>query len=97
MPQLFWTKRATQELFENLQFVLENWTEKEAKAFNKELNRILKIIVSNPKCFQRTNISHVHVVPIIPKVSLFYRLEKNGDITILCLWNNQLNPNSRKL
>ena len=43
MPQLFWTKRATQELFENLQFVLENWTEKEAKAFNKELNRILKI------------------------------------------------------
>ena len=97
MPQLFWTKRATQELFENLQFVLGRWTEKEAKAFNQELIRILKIIVSNSKCFQRTNISHVHVVPIIPKVSLFYRLEKNGDITILCLWNNQLNPNSRKL
>ena len=95
--KIIWTSHAIAELKDTLEYLKENWTEKEYKRFSKDLDHTLELISKNPHLFPETlKKIGVRKVVIAKYNSLFY-WEKNGDLEILSLFSNRQNPDKINL
>lgn len=52
--KLLWSERALSDLKNIVDYLLENWTEKELKNFARSLDKRLEIILFNPRIFPKT-------------------------------------------
>ena len=50
--QIIWTQEAKQDYLENIEYLLEKWTEKSARNFINEVDDVLELLQINPKLFQ---------------------------------------------
>ena len=71
---ILWSNPAKNDYWNNIDFLLEEWSEKEAKNFISEVNRVLKLISKNPKTFFKVGYRELRRVPITPHITLFYEI-----------------------
>lgn len=90
MRKISWNLLAKLDYFENIDFLLENWSEKEAQQFINEVNHIEFILKQGNVDFQQTDIEGVKRVVIRKQITLFYRTIDNH-IEFLRFWNNNKN------
>jgi plasmid stabilization system protein ParE len=87
MRAVRWNKLARQDYLENIDYLLQNWSEKEAQKFIDEVFEIERILANGNIEFQNTDRNDIKRCVINRQISLFYRVIHNN-IEFLRFWNN---------
>lgn len=91
-----WTDHALFELEDTIDYLEENWTERELKNFSQELDRTIELISKNPDLFQPTEKSINVRRAVVAKFNNLYYRQKNETIEILSLFSNRQDPNKKR-
>ena len=97
MAQIIWSELAKEDYWSNIDYLLEEWTSDEAITFINKVESTLKLISKKPKTFRKTGYRSTHAVPVVPQVTLFYRIINPRKIELVRFWNNYQNPEKLKL
>ena len=92
--KITWSPEAQQEYWENIQYLVDEFSVEVAQEFIHTVEQYIQTISKNPKAFQKTGFKNIRSVPIVPKISLYYREHKN-EIELLRFFNNLQHPNQR--
>jgi plasmid stabilization system protein ParE len=96
MHNIHWSPLAKEDYWANIDYLLDEWTVKDVTNFIAKVDEYLSIISKNPKTFSATKYRNTHIVPIVPQITLFYRIN-NKNIELLRFWNNLKNPSNLQL
>jgi len=88
MRAVRWNKLARQDYYDNIDFLLQNWSEKEAQKFIDEVFEIERTLANGNVEFQNTDRIGIKRCVLNRQISLFYSVISNGDVEILRFWNN---------
>ncbi len=88
-----WNNRARTDFYENIDFLLQNWSEKEAQAFIYKVSEIEFILSKGNVDFQQTEIAGIKHCVIRRQISLFYKIIDHENVELLRFWNNYQNKN----
>lgn len=95
--KILWTDFALKELENTVEYLKENWTEKELHNLASKLEETLSIIAQNPKLFPESDIKKdVYRVVVLKYNTLYYRLIRD-QIEIISFFSNRQNPKKRKI
>lgn len=94
---VFWTDYALDELAQTIQYLEENWTEKEIKKFSLKLEETIGFIAQNPYFFQRSDFEkEIRRAIILNHNTLYYRI-MDDSVEIISLFSHRQDPKKRKL
>ena len=87
--KVFWTDEAINNLESILNYLKNNWTQREIDNFKKKLGNQIKLIENNPGIFPRSNYnSRLRKAVLSKQTTIFY--EVSGHVIYLAyLFNNQ--------
>ena len=95
--KILWTDFALKELENTIEYLEENWTEKELQNFALNIDETLKLVSQNPELFGGSEIKKdIRRAVILSHNTLYYRV-KNNQIEIISFFSNRQNPKKRKL
>lgn len=97
MRNILWNNRAKLDYFENIDYLLDNWSEKEAQKFIDDVNHLEFLLKQGNVDFQNTDFKGVKRFVIRKQITLFYRIIDDNTIEFLRLWNNYKNDNKLNL
>ena len=96
MFAVIWSEPAKENYWQNIDFLLENWHEKQVINFINAVDNHIGLIQENPKLFALTDYQNVRSVLIVKQITLFYRI-KNNTVELIRFWNNHQNPKRLKI
>ena len=88
MRTVYWNKLAVSDYFANIDYLLREWSEKEAQRFIDEVEDTVYVLSQENIDFQNTDFQGVKRCPVCKQISLFYRITDQGGIELLRFWNN---------
>jgi hypothetical protein len=88
MRTVHWNKMAKLDYYDNIDYLLRDWSEKEAQVFIDEVDEIEFILKQGNIDFQNTEIPNIKRCVICKQISLFYKIIDNNNIEFLRFWNN---------
>ena len=95
--KIFWTDFALSELEKTIEYLEENWTERELRNLAIEIEETLNLISHNPNLFQKSDIKkEIRRVVVAKHNTLYYRINNNS-IEIISFFSNRQSPKKRKL
>jgi len=95
--KLFWSNRALDDLQNILDYLRENWTQKEIKKFAQKLEKRINLIQQNPRLFPRTSKRvDVRRSVLTPHTVIYYRINPKN-LTIVTLFDTRRHPKQLKL
>lgn len=90
--QVIWADKAQGDLKNIIEYLLSEWSAKEANAFLNRIEFVLALIRRNPKIFKEINRKKkIRQCVLMPQVSLYYTKQADK-IYILRLFDNRQNP-----
>jgi plasmid stabilization system protein ParE len=92
MRTVRWNKIARLDYYENIDYLLRDWSEKEAQEFIDEVNETEFILKQGNVEFQNTDMPGIKRCVICKQITLFYRTDKKN-IEFLRFWNNYQHDN----
>ena len=94
--KILWTDNALKELQKTVEYLEENWTEKELKNLAHNLEKTLKLISQNPYLFQESYFKNdVRRAIVLTLNTLYYRIIENN-VEIISFFSNRQNPKKQK-
>ena len=95
--KILWTDHAITELKETIEYLENNWTEKELRTFSTKLDHTIELISKSPEMFPESLEKKDIRKAVVEKYNnLYYRINKNS-IEILSLFSNRKNPNKKRM
>jgi len=94
--RIFWSEPAKSQLQSTIEFLVENWTEKELQRFFQALEHTIDLISQNPELFQSAEQTQVRRAIILKLNTLFYRVN-NDTVEILSFFSNRQGPKKIKI
>ena len=95
--KILWTDFALSELEKTIEYLEENWTERELRNLAIEIEETLNLLSHNPNLFQKSDIKkEIRRVVVAKHNTLYYRINNNS-IEIISFFSNRQNPKKRKL
>ena len=95
--KILWTDNALKELEQTIEYLEENWTERELRNLAESLEETITLISQNPLMFQSSKKKKdIRRAVILSLNSLYYRVSKDS-VEILSFFGNRQNPKKRKL
>ena len=91
-----WTQNAKKELGKTIEYLDENFSEKEIKKLVQKIESITELISQNPDLFPKSENNKIYKVIILKFNTLYYRT-KNNSVEILSFFSNRQNPIKRKI
>ena len=91
MRTVGWNELARRDYFENIDFLLLNWSDKEAQMFIDKVFEIENLLAKGNVEFQNTNRADIRRCVINKQTALFYRVIDEEKIEFLRFWNNSQN------
>lgn len=96
MPyQILWTVAARESYNQIIEYLIQNWSQKEIRQFIQRSEEVLLLISTNPKIYSMVA-PQIYRCVLSKHNSLFYRID-NTIITILACWDNRKDPKKRKI
>ncbi|MFN5794594.1 MAG: type II toxin-antitoxin system RelE/ParE family toxin, partial [Bacteroidota bacterium] len=90
--RIFWTDFALEELEKTIEYLKENFSEKELKNLAESIEENLILISKNPNLYQVSEAKKdLRRIVILRYNSLYYRI-KNDTIEIISFFSNRQNP-----
>jgi plasmid stabilization system protein ParE len=88
-----WSPVAEFTYLETLSFILNNWTSKEAEAFEQKVESLINILKTQKNlCPPSRKQRRIRKCVITPQTSLIYQFSK-GNIEIIAFFDNRTNHN----
>jgi plasmid stabilization system protein ParE len=95
--KILWTDNALKELEKTIEYLEENWTDKELRNLAESLEETISLISQNPQIFQASKKKKdIRRAVILSLNSLYYRVSEDK-VEILSFFGNRQNPKKRKL
>ena len=95
--KILWTDNALKELENTIEYLEENWTDRELRNLALKLEETLAYISQNPNLFQPSDVKkEIRRVVILTHNTLYYRVN-NNQVEILSFFSNRQSPKKRKL
>lgn len=95
MRQIKWNKLAKEDYYNNIDYLLSKWSEKEAQHFIEEVDEVIFILRHGKVDFQETDYPGIRRCAIRSQITLFYKILDRQSIELLRFWNN--NQDEKKL
>ncbi|KFC22613.1 type II toxin-antitoxin system RelE/ParE family toxin [Epilithonimonas lactis] len=92
---IVWTPNALIELEQTIEYLSQNFSEKEIKKLAEKIESTIVLISKNPNLFPISKNRNFHKVVIMKYNSMYYRI-KNENIEILSFFSNRQSPDKRK-
>lgn len=93
--KVFWTKRAEKSFQKVIEYLQENWSEKEIRNFVKKTFTIINYISERPRMFPYSPQQDIYNAVITKQTNLIYRIVEDKQIDILFFWDNRQNPKKK--
>lgn len=93
---IVWSPSAKLTYMQVLEYLYQEWTEKEIRFFMLRTNEVIKHITTTPLLYPYSKESDTRKCVVVKQVSLFYRL-KELQVEILMFWDNRQNPSNLSL
>ncbi len=94
--KILWTDHALKELHKTLDYLEEQWTEKELKNLATNLDKTLHLISQNPYIFQSSDFKKdVRGAVVLKLNTLYYRVIENH-VEIISFFSNRQKPKKLK-
>ena len=97
MRKVHWNKLARSDYYQNIDYLIREWSEKDAQEFIDEVDDIDFILKQGKVEFQDTNVRAIKRCIICKQISLFYKVIDEYNIELLRFWNNYQDTESLKL
>ena len=91
-----WNSQAKLDYYQNIDYLLERWSEVEAQKFIKQVSEIEFILRQGDIYYQDTDYTNVKRCLINRQITLFYLIEDSENIEFLRFLNNRKNINDLK-
>lgn len=88
MRQVKWNRLASEDYYENIDYLLKKWTEREAQDFIDEVDKIIFILSQGKIEYQETDYPNIRRCVIREQITLFYKIIDKGHVELLRFWNN---------
>lgn len=88
MRKVKWNKVARTDYYENIDYLLREWSEKDAQEFIDDVYETEFILKQGKVQFQDTNIKDIKRCVICKQITLFYKVIDTHNIEFLRFWNN---------
>lgn len=72
MHEVIWSEESETDYYNNIDYLLEEWTEREAENFIYEVEDIINQLRQGNTEFRRLGYKNFRVVPLISRKSLIY-------------------------
>ena len=93
--KIYWTPAAKLSYQEVLEYLLQNWTQKETDKLIMRTEKVLSLLIKNPTLYPIIE-SRIRKCVLSKHNSLFYKIE--GDhIFIIACWDNRKDPEKLKI
>lgn len=97
MRAVHWNKMARLDYYDNIEFLLLEWSEKDAQDFIDEVDKTEFILKQGNVDFQNTDMPAIKRCVICRQITLFYKVLDKHNIEFLRFWNNYQNDDKLKL
>jgi hypothetical protein len=94
MRTVRWNKLARLDYYQNIDYLLKIWSEKEVQNFIDKVFEIESIFTKGNVEFQNTNRIGIKRCVINKQITLFYRVVDEKNVEFLRFWNNNQNLKS---
>jgi len=95
MRTVHWNKIARLDYYNNIDYLLHAWSEKEAQEFIDAVDETEFILKQGNVELQNTDMPGINCCVICKQITLFYRIIDERNIEFLRFWNN--NQDNKKL
>lgn len=95
--KISWTENALSELRNTLEYLKDNWSEKEIRNFVRKLDKRLNLIAIYPKLFSKSEIKKNIRRSVLTKHNVIYYRIHEKTIIILSLFDSRQHPLKLKL
>ena len=92
MRVIHWSKTAQNDYWDNIDFLLKRWTEREANHFIDEVEQVLHILKQGKVIFKPTGYRNTYQITVVKQITLYYHINKNNDIELLRFFNITKTP-----
>ena len=95
--KILWTNHAISELEKTLEYLENNWTERELRTFSAKLDHTIELISKSPEIFPISlDKKNIRKAVVEKYNNLYYRINQNS-IEIISLFSNRKNPSKKKI
>ena len=95
--KLVWSDRALGDLRKIIDYLSENWTQKEIRSFAKKLDKRLEIISINPRLFPQTKKRKNVRRSVLTKQTVIYYESTRDTVSVISLFDPRQAPSKLKL
>lgn len=95
--KLHWSERALADLKNIIDYLTQNWTERDIRNFAKRLDKRLEVIVINPKLFPKTSRRKGVRKSVLSKHTIIYYQTAGTIVNILTLFDPRQDPKKLRL
>ena len=94
--KILWTENALNELAKTIEYLEENFTDKEIKKLAQKIESTTALLSKKPTIFPKSEFKDIHRVVILKHNTLYYRI-KGETVEILSFFSNRQSPTKIKL
>ncbi len=95
ISKVIWSVEAVENLERIIQYLQENWTEKEIKKFLKKLEKTISIIKKQPLSFPKSQYIEARKLVLSKQTTIFYKVYADA-IYIVTIFDSRQNPENLK-
>ncbi len=96
MLSIIWSDSAIANVSDNIDYLEIIFSDKEVNLFLNNIDDVLNILRLGNIVFISSGYIDVYKVPIVPQITLFYKIQ-NDTVFLLRFWNNRQNPENFNL
>jgi len=93
---IIWSPESKTTFEKIIQYLEENWSQKEIRSFIDRVDEVLHLISKHPKPFVYLQKYKAYRCVVVKQVSFFYRIKEN-QIELLTFWGNRMALEKLKL
>jgi plasmid stabilization system protein ParE len=97
MKTFIWTDLALRDYHENIDYLIREWSEKEAIGFIEDVENTLFYLKSGNIDFKESNYYNIRECVVCKQITLFYRHLNSKEVEFLRFWNNSKDKRKLKL
>ena len=95
--KMMWSDRAIADLKNIIDYLIENWTQREIQNFSRRLDKRLDLISVNPNLFPRTTKRKNLRKSVLTKHTVIYYKTERNVVTIVTLFDPRQSPKRLRL
>ncbi|KPH13006.1 type II toxin-antitoxin system RelE/ParE family toxin [Chryseobacterium sp. ERMR1:04] len=93
---VLWTQNALDDLKQTIEYLENNFTDKEIQKLATKIESTIELISQNPTIYPKSEYKNIYRATILKFNTMYYRVIKNN-IEILSFFSNRQNPKRLKI